>query len=91
MAKYQRNLCAQCGATIIAAEWSEYLSDRCVRNAWSCDDCGYHFEVTIYFTPAEAARGLELPEFRPERVPIRLSHMRISGAGLYLRSLPISG
>ena len=31
--------CAQCGANLIAAEWSEHLSDHCVRNVWSCDAC----------------------------------------------------
>src|SRR6516164_142516 len=39
--------CAQCGANLIAAEWSEHLSDHCVRNVWSCDACGYQFEDTV--------------------------------------------
>jgi len=42
--------CAQCGATIIAPEWSEHRSDRCVRNVWSCEACGYQFESTVYFS-----------------------------------------
>ena len=41
---------AQCGATIIAPEWSEHRSDRCVRNVWSCEACGYQFESTVYFS-----------------------------------------
>jgi ribosomal protein S27AE len=40
--------CAQCGADVIAAEWSEHLPDRRVRNVWSCESCGYQFEDTVY-------------------------------------------
>jgi ribosomal protein L37AE/L43A len=40
--------CAQCGAPIIGPEWSEHLSERCVRHFWSCDACGYEFETSIY-------------------------------------------
>ena len=47
--------CAQCGANLIAAEWSEHLSDHCVRNVWSCDACGYQFEDTVYLSAREAA------------------------------------
>jgi hypothetical protein len=39
--------CAQCDADIIAPEWSAHVSDRCVRNVWSCDICGYQFEETV--------------------------------------------
>jgi ribosomal protein L37AE/L43A len=42
--------CAQCGVSIIAPEWSEYLSRGCVRNVWLCDRCGYQFEDTVYFS-----------------------------------------
>jgi ribosomal protein L37AE/L43A len=41
--------CAQCGAPIIADTWSEYVSERQVRNVWSCDACGYQFETAAYF------------------------------------------
>jgi ribosomal protein L37AE/L43A len=47
--------CAQCGATIIAPEWSEHLSDRSVRNVWSCEACGYQFEHTAYLFARELA------------------------------------
>jgi ribosomal protein L37AE/L43A len=42
--------CAQCGATIIAPEWSEHMSERCVRNVWSCEACGYEFEHAAYLS-----------------------------------------
>src|SRR4029077_968361 len=35
--------CAQCGKTLFAPEWSEYLDDRHIRHLWSCDACGYEF------------------------------------------------
>jgi C4-type Zn-finger protein len=47
------NQCAQCGADIIAAEWSEHLSESCVRNVWSCEACGYQFEDTVYLSARE--------------------------------------
>jgi len=42
--------CAQCGADMIAPEWSEHVSDRRVRNFWSCEGCGYRFEDAVYFS-----------------------------------------
>jgi len=47
--------CAQCGADIIAPEWSEHLSEHRVRNVWSCQSCDYQFEETVYLSTA--ARG----------------------------------
>jgi len=47
------NDCAQCGADIIAPEWSEHLSDRRVRNVWSCADCRYQFEDVVYLSARE--------------------------------------
>ena len=45
------NKCAQCGDTLFAPAWSEYVKERCVRHLWSCDACGYSFETTVYFAP----------------------------------------
>ncbi len=42
------NPCAQCGAPLIAATWSEHLSKRCIRYVWECDACGYEFETAVY-------------------------------------------
>ena len=44
------NACAKCGADMIAPEWSDHVSDRCVRNIWSCEACGYQFEDTVCFS-----------------------------------------
>jgi hypothetical protein len=49
------NQCAQCGADIIAAEWSEHLSDCYVRNVWACEACGYQFEDTVHLFKEETA------------------------------------
>lgn len=51
------NLCAQCGATLIAPIWAEHLDERNVRNVWSCEACGYQFETSIYFPVREVAEG----------------------------------
>jgi len=40
--------CAQCGETLFAPEWSEHVTERCVRHCWSCDSCGYQFETSVY-------------------------------------------
>ena len=45
--------CAQCGAAIVAPEWSECLSDHRVRNVWSCEACSYQFEDTVYLSARE--------------------------------------
>ena len=47
--------CAQCGAPIIADKWSEYMSERQVRNVWSCDACGYQFETAACFPKVDQA------------------------------------
>ncbi len=52
------NQCAQCGADIIAPEWSEHLSDQRIRNVWSCEVCGYQFEDTVYLSPRELTISL---------------------------------
>ncbi len=49
--------CAQCSTDIIAPAWSEFLSNGCVRNVWTCEACGYEFEDTVYFSA---------PELQPE-------------------------
>jgi C4-type Zn-finger protein len=51
------NQCAQCGADLIAAEWSEQVTDLCVRNVWSCEACGYQFEDTVYLSAGETAEA----------------------------------
>ena len=45
--------CARCGTDMIAAEWSEHVSDRHVRNFWCCEACGYRCEDTVYFSSPE--------------------------------------
>ena len=50
------NQCAQCRADIIAAAWSEHLSDSCVRNVWACDA---QFEDTVFLSAREAADAPE--------------------------------
>ena len=50
-----KNNCPQCSQWLLAPDWSEYLSERCVRHTWSCDACGYQFETTVVFPAAAAA------------------------------------
>jgi hypothetical protein len=38
-------LCTICGDAMIAATSSQYVNERCVRNSWSCDACGFEFET----------------------------------------------
>jgi ribosomal protein L37AE/L43A len=49
--------CAQCGDTLFAPEWSEYLDERRVRHLWSCDSCGYEFESLVCY-PATTAHAV---------------------------------
>jgi hypothetical protein len=47
------NQCAQCGAVLIAPEWSEHFPNNRSRNVWSCEACGYEFEDTVYWSARE--------------------------------------
>jgi hypothetical protein len=47
-----KNSCPQCSEWLLAPDWSEYLSDRCVRHTWSCEACGYQFETAVVFPVA---------------------------------------
>lgn len=49
LATYEKNACLQCGAWLLAPDWSEHLNERCVRHTWSCEACGYDFETTVVF------------------------------------------
>ena len=42
------NPCAQCGASLFMPLWSEHVNERCIRSIWSCDQCGYEYETTVY-------------------------------------------
>jgi hypothetical protein len=55
LATYKKNECPQCGAWLLAPDWSEYLDTRCARHTWSCEACDYQFETVVYFAEAEAA------------------------------------
>jgi len=44
--------CAQCGAPIYVAEWSEYLDSHRARHVWHCEECGTNFETTVHFAAA---------------------------------------
>jgi len=46
--------CAQCGHSLLAPDWSEHVSERCVRHVWSCDACGYEFETSVYLSARAA-------------------------------------
>jgi hypothetical protein len=48
-ARAPNNICPQCSAHLIAPDWSEYVNERHVRHAWSCDPCGYEFETTVIY------------------------------------------
>jgi ribosomal protein L37AE/L43A len=49
------HLCPNCAAYIVAATWSERVSERCVRNVWSCESCGFEFETSTYFATERTA------------------------------------
>ena len=54
--------CAQCGGAIVAPEWSEHWSERCIRNVWSCEACGYQFEHMVYFSAPKIQPDLRIEE-----------------------------
>jgi hypothetical protein len=50
---YSKNACQQCGSWLLAPDWSEHISERCVRHTWSCEACGYQFETAVFFPALE--------------------------------------
>ncbi len=54
LATYSKNHCPQCSEWLLAPDWSEYFSERCVRHTWSCQACGYEFETAVFFAPLQA-------------------------------------
>jgi len=50
---FGKNICPQCSAWLLAPDWSEHLSERCVRHIWSCNACGYNFETAVFFPPLQ--------------------------------------
>jgi hypothetical protein len=50
------NLCAQCGAELVAPIWAEHWSNGTSDTLWSCDARGYQFETSIYFPLSNEAR-----------------------------------
>lgn len=46
--------CAQCGASLIAPLWSEFVDEHRVRHLWNCDDCKYEFETMVCFSSGGA-------------------------------------
>jgi primosomal protein N' len=37
--------CVRCNYTMIAPNWSEYVTEHHVRHSWSCESCGHQFET----------------------------------------------
>jgi rubredoxin len=52
---FDKNICPQCSAWLLAPDWSEHFSERCVRHAWSCDACGHAFETAVFFPALQQA------------------------------------
>jgi hypothetical protein len=55
LAKITGNFCLQCGDRLLAPEWSEHVTERCIRHLWACDACGYAFETAVYLEMRSAA------------------------------------
>lgn len=55
---YDKNICPQCSAWLLAPDWSEHFNERCVRHSWSCDACGHGFETTVVFPQVTENRRL---------------------------------
>jgi ribosomal protein L37AE/L43A len=62
------NLCAQCGAELVAPIWTEHLDERHVRHPWPCKACGYQFETSMYFPLSNEACSQVQPQGADRRV-----------------------
>jgi predicted RNA-binding Zn-ribbon protein involved in translation (DUF1610 family) len=67
------HLCPNCSAYIIAATWSKRVSERYVRNGWSCEACGFEFETAAHLPvrSIKASRPLNVSQINlPRRFPL---------------------
>ena len=46
-AELMRPQCPRCGSLVLMAERAAFDPDGCIRNTWSCDDCGHEFVTSI--------------------------------------------
>ena len=53
--------CINCSDTLIAATSSKYVSERSIRNSWSCDACGFEFETAASIRRADQVKSLGHP------------------------------
>ena len=49
----------------LAAFWSEHFNERCVRNLWACETCGYEFETEAHYRALAVLRHNNVPD--PQR------------------------
>jgi ribosomal protein L37AE/L43A len=56
---FGKNICPQCGAHLLAPDWSEHVSERCIRHTWSCEACAYEFETAVYFPSFEESASAQ--------------------------------
>jgi RNase P subunit RPR2 len=49
--------CPECHAVLIAPAASAHVSERDVRHAWLCEECGHAFTTTVRLNFREARRG----------------------------------
>jgi hypothetical protein len=40
--------CIRCNDSLIAPDWSRYVSEHHISHFWSCESCGNHFETSDY-------------------------------------------
>ena len=65
------HLCPNCSAYIIAATWSERVSERCIRNVWSCEACGFELEPPPIFQSG-LIKAIRPPDASQISLPRRL-------------------
>ena len=40
-------VCAECNTSLIAPNWSEYVSKNEVRHSWCCENCGHRIVTAV--------------------------------------------
>ena len=40
-------VCAECNTSLIAPNWSEYVSKNEVRHFWCCENCGHRIVTVV--------------------------------------------
>ena len=83
--------CVRCNYTMIAPNWSEYVTEHHVRHSWSCESCGNQFETLDDVQGSTSAKtGRKIPSRMKGKSQYKNSKPRFKCRGSF-HATPVVG